>query len=346
MLPNLNGGGAERVAITYMRQLDYKKYDLSLAVFDQTTDLLEYCPKGVPLVNLGTVKTSSSFLALLRLIRRTRPHIVYTSHSRVAALLMLIKPFAPRFLLAARLQSTPSLDMRFGAYGGFRRWMYARGFRSADLVAAETDEMMKDAIDVFRLPVEKVMVLNNPVDKTDIEARASVSNPLDTSSQVCAVAAGRLSWEKGFDVLIRALARVVEVHEDFVLYILGKHHDATAQIERLIHENGLEQNVRLEGFIKNPYPYYKHCDMFILSSRWEGFPNAFIENFCLNTPIVATRCVPVIEQLISEDQNGFLCDVDDEECLTEKILRCVRLDRAEIRNHYQGSNLDSMFSRL
>ena len=344
ILPNLNGGGAERVAITYLRQMDYEKYDVSLAVFNTTNDLLEFLPPKVNLIDIKSVNTYKSFLPLLKLIRRLRPDIVYTSHSRVAALLMLIKPFTPVFWHAARLQSMPSLEKKNRAYGFMRRAFYAIGFRSADAVAAETHEMMEDAIKVFKLSRNRMQVLNNPIDKEYIKKEINAKGNPFTGNIIVAVASGRIATEKGFDVLLKALPKVIDEHDNFRLSILGSHSNAKDDVLALIDDLKLAEHVVLEGFQKNPYRYYAYCDLFILSSRWEGFPNAFIENYYLNTPIVSTRCVPVVEQLIQEGDNGYLCEVNDVDGMSQAILDCIRLKRSSISNHYDGAKLETIFS--
>ncbi len=112
----------------------------------------------------------------------------------------------------------------------------------------------------------------------------------------------------------------------------------------LIGRLGLHDYVALKGFIENPYIYYADCDLFILSSRREGFPNVLLENYYLNTPIVATMCVPIVEKLIVNGSNGYTCATDNEFDLSEKILKCLALKRCEILNKpYKGSRLDVLF---
>jgi glycosyltransferase involved in cell wall biosynthesis len=343
ILPNLNGGGAERVAITYLRQLDIAKYDVTLAVFDKTHELFGFVPKGVKLVDLHTIKTIKSFLSLIKLIRRMKPEVVYTSHSRVATLLMLVKPFTLKFWHLARMQSTPSLEKKYGEYGAITSWLYAAGFKSADIVAAETDEMRLDAIETFGIPAPRITVMHNPVDRSYIDECANSNGSPFPDEQVVAVASGRISKEKGFDILLRALPEIIKHRPDFHLYILGGGGVDLPEIVALIDNLDIGNFVKLVGFQDNPYRYYANCDLFILSSRREGFPNALIENYYFNTPIVATRCVPIIQQMINEGENGYLCDVNDSECLAEKTLSCILLKRENIRNQYTGSQLEELF---
>ena len=331
-LPNLNSGGAERVAINYLRQLDLHKYAVTLVVFQKTTDLLPIIPSDVQLIDLQTVATSRSFWPLLKLLRQLKPDVVFTTHSRVATLLKLIKPFAPKFRHLARMQNTPSLERKHGAYGGVRRWLYAIGFRSADMVIAQTEAMKKDGIKTFGLQTDRVRVLPNPIDRAFIDKSLQEAQSPFEERQISAVASGRLAYAKGFDVLISALPSVLKRHPNFVLYILGNDNGEGEKLKKLVSDLDLEENVKFLGFQSNPYRYYAFCDLFILSSRWEGFPNVLLENYYLNTPIVATRCVPIIEELVIEGVNGELCNAGDVKDISRSILKCISIVRSDLFN--------------
>lgn len=344
ILPNLNSGGAERVTINYLRQLDPSKYEITLLVFNKTADLFGLIPEAIRLIDIGTNSTSKSIWPLLRNIYNISPDIIYTSHSRVATLLMILKPFVLKFKHIARMQGTPSLDIKYKEYGKFSQFLFSLGFKSADVVIAQTKEMKADAIKCFSINSGKVIVLNNPIDSFFIDAQKIMSASPFHSEYISAVASGRLKDEKGFDVLIKSLPKVIEKYPNFRLYILGDDRGALNQLKSLVNDLCLLDTVQFEGFIENPYVYYAHSDMFILSSRREGFPNVLLENYYLNTPIVATRCVPVVEKLIENDVNGFICSVDNVVELSESIIKCIDLDRNRVSNQdYQGSSLEVLF---
>jgi glycosyltransferase involved in cell wall biosynthesis len=343
ILPNLNAGGAERVTINYLRALDLDKYKVILAVFDQTNELLDLVPEKVTLVNLNTKKTMFSFFALLKLFRSFKPDVVYSTHSRVSALLFFVRPLVSDIKYIARMQSTPSLERQNREYGSIKRWLYAIGFRNADIVIAQTKEMGEDAIDVFGIDSESICVLNNPLDTVYIQNSLNNSDSPFSKDEISAVISGRLSKEKGFDVIIKALPYVVSRHKNFILHILGSDGGEMTNLKDFVKELSLEKNVVFHGFVNNPYRFYGHCDMFILPSRREGLPNAMLENYYLNTPIVATKCVPVVEQFIKEGVNGFICEVNDVDCLAKKTIKCIELKRGMIINDdYISSSLEEI----
>jgi glycosyltransferase involved in cell wall biosynthesis len=345
ILPNLNGGGAERVALNYLRQLHKAGYPVTLIVLEKTKDLLHLIPKDVIIVDLKKRSASRSVTVLIKTLRSIRPDIVFTTHSRIAGLLAPLKPILPNFVHIARMLNMPSLERQHSVYGLLRRILYARGFKSADLVIAQTEAMKDDASEVFKLNPEKVLILSNPLDTSFIEqCLLDVTNPF-SSDELAIVASGRITSQKGFDILVKALSSVIEEYPSARLYILGEDHGEKENINVLVGDLGLSEKVTFLGLQSNPYRYYKYCKLFVLSSRWEGFPNALLENFYLNTPIVATRCVPVIEELISTGVNGEVADVDDSHGLGISIRKALKLDRKDIKNaDYQGGNLEKIIS--
>ena len=343
----LNGGGAERVAVNYMRQLDLIKYELYVIVFQESNEIVDLLPK-CKLINLNTKSTKNSLFELIKAIKNITPDIVYTTHSRVATLLMLVKPFVKNFYHIARMQNTPTLEKKYDNYGVIHRILYSLGFKSANIVIAQTQEMKEDAIKVFGLNEKTIKVMNNPLDKIYINQSISNSiNPFE-KDKISAVVSGRLKKEKAFDLVLKSMNIILKDYPNFILHILGYNEGEKDNLIQLTKDLGIENSVIFHDYISNPYSYYVNCDLFILSSYKEGFPNVMLENYYLNTPIVATKCVPIVEQLIINEQNGYVCEINDLNCLTQSILNCIKnISRNLISNkEYSGSNLEDLIKEL
>jgi glycosyltransferase involved in cell wall biosynthesis len=343
IIPNLNGGGAERVAINYMRQLEQKNYSVILIVFDLTADLKGVIPSNVIVINLSTKSTKRSFLPLLKQLRHSKPDIVFTTHSRVAALLLIMKPFMSDFLHIARMPNMPSLERKYSVYSNITRYFFTLSFKSANIVIAQTDDMKVDALKIFHLNEKQVIVQNNPIDIDYIDDMLKDSVSPFANDRIIAIASGRLSFQKGFDILIKAISEIIKKYPNFILYILGGDDGEGERLKQLINDLQLEKQVAFLGFVENPYPYYRFCDLFILSSRWEGFPNVIIENYYLNTPIATTSCVPIIRKLIANGKNGFLSEIDNHLALAEAIINTLQIKRQNISNPpYQYGNITDL----
>jgi glycosyltransferase involved in cell wall biosynthesis len=340
ILPTLNGHGAERVLINYIRQLDPEKYCIILIVFDFTNDLKHIVPSYIKLIDLNTKRIRRSFVSLYKELRNLKPDIVFTTHFSVAILLLQIKLLLPKFYHIARMPNMPSLEKKYSISNGITRSLYAAGFKSANMVIAQTEDMKIDALSMFKLHEEQVIVQHNPIDTVYIDTMIQDSVSPFPENKFIAVASGRLAFQKGFDILINAIPVVIERYSDFRLYILGSDDGEGKKLKDLTQYLRLDKYIVFQGFIENPYLYYQYCDLFILSSRWEGFPNTLIENYYLNTPIVATKCIPIIEEMIVNGKNGFLCEVDNQESLSEAIINTLKIKRKNIENPpYQGGNI-------
>lgn len=334
VLPNLNGGGAERVTINFIRQLSPNTYDIKLVVFDKTNDLLSLLPLHVELIDLKTRKASLSLFGLYMTVNSLKPDVVYCSHSRVATLLAVIKILNKNFQLVSRVPSMPSLERQQAYTKLIFAKLYAWAFRRADNVLAQTSEMKEDVATSYGVINEKITVACNPLDKGYIRDKLNgVYSPF-VSGTLNVVASGRHSKEKGFDILLHAFAKVIKDKPDIKLTIIGREDTQTSELRELIKKYSLEQSVALVGFCDNPYLYYQYCDVFVLSSRREGYPNALLENYYLNTPLVATRCVPVVSRLVKDKLNGFTVSSEPHSMiLAEAIVKAIGLKRGEIRNY-------------
>ena len=133
------------------------------------------------------------------------------------------------------------------------------------------------------------------------------------------VSAGRLTFQKGFDRLVGAFARIREVHPAARLWILGEGEDRAA-LEAQITRLGLDDAVDLVGFVDNPVPvYYRAADLYVCSSRYEGFSNSVAEALAVGTPIVVPRGAAGGEALVTP-VNGRMVDDGTEEQLVRGAL--------------------------
>lgn len=131
------------------------------------------------------------------------------------------------------------------------------------------------------------------------------------------LAVGRLHRQKGFDVLIEAFEHL-EVAGEVRLVILGEG-PARKELEALIDARCLRDRVALPGFHNNPYACMSRSDLFVLSSRWEGFPNVLAEAVALGVPVVSTDCPTGPAEILGNEETGRLVPVDDSDRLREAI---------------------------
>jgi glycosyltransferase involved in cell wall biosynthesis len=132
---------------------------------------------------------------------------------------------------------------------------------------------------------------------------------------------GRLSPEKGFDALIRAIVRLRRAGNTVSLWIAGEG-DARVDLERLIAELGCGGYVRLLGHVADPRAFYEALDLYVLSSIREGLPNVVLEAMAMEVPVVATR-VAGVPTLIEDGISGVIVKPASIEALQRGIERLI-----------------------
>jgi glycosyltransferase involved in cell wall biosynthesis len=326
-LPNLHGGGAERVTINIIRQLDKSRYDISLVLVKKTGEYIDLIPEYVKVYDLKVSKTIFSILKLHKLLIEIKPDIVFSSlfRSNIALYLSLIGLInKPKIIL--RSPNSPKLLLENNELNMMMKFLLEKAYNSATLVIAQTPEMKDEIVQFHGIARDKIKTYINPLDTELIENKVkNISNPFE-KDYINVVAAGRLSKQKGFDTLIKAFKKVVEENNKFRLHIIGNDSGERENLIKLAEKLKISKYISFLGFQDNPYKYFYFSDLYVLSSIWEGLPNTVLENLYLNKPVVATKCIPFMKELIRDGDTGFLVDVGDVDDLAEKILKFPNLE--------------------
>ena len=154
---------------------------------------------------------------------------------------------------------------------------------------------------------EKTRTLPNPVDVDAIRSRGAepVRDPFN-AGRPHLVSVGRLHHQKGYDILLPAFARLLEAHPSATLRILGEGPDR-AELEALAASLGVREHLDLHGFSSEPLPYVAAADLYVCSSRYEGFSNALAEAAALGVPMVAPTGPAAGDEIVNE-RNGRLVE--------------------------------------
>jgi glycosyltransferase involved in cell wall biosynthesis len=173
---------------------------------------------------------------------------------------------------------------------------------------------------------ERCVLIENAIDTTEFSRQwtaAQAKQRLGIAPERLVIGAvGRLSQEKGFDILIRSVAQLLSQGLDLELIIIGEG-DARPQLEALITELGVSERIRLLGYRNDTREVYQAMDLFALSSHREGLPNVLLEAMALKVPVVATR-IAGIPRLIQDGENGVLVEAGSLDSLTQALGGLIR----------------------
>ena len=331
LIPNLTVGGAERVIVTLVNHLDRSKFDLALGVLDTrgAAFLKEQLAIDIKLYDLGVSRVRYALPKLIRFIWRLRPDVVFSTMAHLNIALAAAIPILPqKTRYIARETVIVSQQLLGSAFWASWSWAYRYLYPRFDRIICQSAYMRDDLAANFSIPISKLIVINNPLDIDRITnlARQPLKFPLPNAPErqctgiVKLVAAGRLSREKGFDILIEAIA--LSSLRQLSVTILGRG-PLLETLQALASAKGVEHQVRFIGFQENPYAFMARADAFVLCSRHEGFPNVVLEALACGTPIIATPAPGGIKEIAQATGGVQLASAVSAEALSNELRRFV-----------------------
>jgi glycosyltransferase involved in cell wall biosynthesis len=347
MLPSFNGGGAERVISHLVNHLDRQRYAPMLALGAPRGPFLKDVRDDVPIYHLGAERARTAVLAVIRAAWSLRPNVIISTLGLNLAV-ALARPLFPqgiRVILregnsisAFLAEVARSSRTRASLYRRFYQTFYGR----ADTVVCQSNFMLEDLAASVGLPRSKMVRIYNPVDIMKIRALADQGTISYPGRGPHLISIGRLSYQKGYDILLNAFSRVRREHPGASLSILGEGEDRD-DLERLARRLGLEGTVHFLGFQSNPYVHLKATDLFVSSSRYEGFSNVILEAMACGTPVVATDCPSGNREVIEEGVTGWLARAEDVDSLAETISRAI-VERVRLDSKLIQARCESLYS--
>jgi glycosyltransferase involved in cell wall biosynthesis len=314
-LPALAGGGAERVLLLLAGGFAARGVPVDLVVPHTAGEYRDEVPATVRLVELGARGALTSLPHLVTYLRRERPSALLStlSHANIVVLWARAVARVPTRIVV-REANTISVATRGAARFRDRLmpFLIRRFYPLADAIIAVSDGVARDLERTAGVPAERIRRLDNPIVTDDLARLAAqpLEDPWFAPGQPPVVlGVGRLERQKDFASLIRAFARV-RATRPARLVLLGEGGERRA-LEALVLELGLEGDVRLPGFVANPFAYMARAGVFVLSSAWEGMPGALIQALACGVPVVATDCESGPRELLGGGRGSCLVGVGD-----------------------------------
>ena len=321
VISSLTGGGAERVATILSNSWADRGEQVTLVTLDASGPSYALDPR-VTRRPLGVAGISPNLpaavwnnlrrvIALRRAIRESRPDTV-VSFLDVTNVLTLLATRGLGVPVLVSERSDPAFCPIAKPFGILRNRLYPR----ADAIVVQSEEARR----FFSAAIQaRTSVIPNPVLPAE---RLREVGPAPSASGKVALALGRLSKEKGFDLLIDAFARIAPDHPEWSLEIWGEGPERPL-LERRVSEKSLSGRVRLPGQTPSPQEKLLRSDLFVLSSRFEGFPNALCEAMACGLPVVAFDCPSGPRQIVRDGMDGILVAPDDAVALAEGMNRLM-----------------------
>lgn len=357
VISSLDAGGAERVISTMANYWAERGRDVSVITIESTDrDFYPLDPR-VRRTALGAAKHSDSIREAVannvHRIRRLRGAIRDAEPDAVISFLTSTNVLA---LIAGKLARVPVIvseridptqEPAPRVWSGLRRVVYPR----AHAVVVQTPEVRAWA-EAF-LPSERVRAIPNPV-LLPTEAFGDAQPADIPSERRRVVAIGRLHRQKGFDTLIHAFAKCHAAEPAWSLTIIGEG-DERPRLEALAADLGIAAAVEMPGRVQNPFAILRGAELFVLSSRYEGFPNVLLEAMAVGTPVIATDCRSGPGRIVRHGVDGILVPPDDVDAMADAMATLMRDDdqrralgarAVEVRERFSVDRVMSEWDRL
>lgn len=350
---SLRHGGAEKVLVTFLKNLPKDKYEIDLLLNLYSGKYLSEVPDWVNVMylNRGEMITTNHPKDIPKKIYR----VVYQQ---------LLKKY-PKILYKRKLKNKV-YDIEFAAIHGFKDEVLNSPLKSSkklmwihnDLtqVSGYTSEKIRhffhyDKVMVISAKIEetflhlaktdaekeKIVRIYNPLDTNEIltKSRKPIVNYTFDTTIPTFISVGTVFPQKGFDRLLKVHRRLLDEGLQHKILIVGDGYDFD-NVRKLKSDLKIDETATMLGFTDNPYPYFKAADFYIMSSRYEGFPTVLFEAITLKKNIIATD-VSGVSEMLENGKLGLITE-NSEEGIYYGMKQA--LANPEYFNSYQ-KNLDS-----
>lgn len=338
VISSLSAGGAERVMSVIANHLVGRGFSVTVITLGASGSDFFRIDGRITRIALGVRGHSRGIARAVwnncKRLFRLRSAIVGSAPDIVISFLDTVNVLT---LLATRFMGIPVVvsertDPRQHRLGRVWNWLRSWSYPQAAMLVVQTDKVLEWA--VSKVGHNRSIVIPNPVIKE--EANNPESEQLVPSPYVLAV--GRLGREKGFDLLLHAFGKICHLRSGWSLVILGEGPERTS-LEAMARDLGIEERVHMPGRHKNPRAVMSRASLFVLPSRFEGFPNALLEAMSCGLPVISFDCPSGPGEIVRHGVDGVLVPPEDVDALASAILDLIT--HPEKRQRYASRAMDA-----
>jgi len=322
-LPNLAGGGAERVCLNLVKGFVQRGFEVDIVLANSTGELLKEISVGVNIVDLQASRVFSALFPLVNYLRHECPAFLIAAPDHANLIAVWAKMLAgveTSVVITTHNQTsivtykTPKMQEKLYPY-------LLMLFQShADHIVAVSEGVADDLARTAHIQRSRILVVYNPAVPSNLSDLASqqLIHPWFTEGQLPVIlAVGRLTSQKDYPTLLRAIA-LLRLHRPVRLVVLGEG-NLLAELNTLSAQLGIDADVDFRGYDSNPYRYMARCSVFVLSSAWEGFSVVIAEALACGAQIVSTDCPSGPAEILENGKYGHLVPVGDGPALAKAI---------------------------
>jgi len=324
VMTKLHSGGGERVMVDLMNHFVSRDHIVYLAVMKKGGMYATEVSPKIIMVYFDTDRFVGMFWKLVRLMKKEKPDVVFSSYVHLNPLIVAVNYFS-RVKAKTVIRVGIPLSVVFKNFSSFKdkyilafltRILYKR----ADTIIAVSKGIADDVASVTGVSRKNIKVIYSPKNIDNIRKRSEEYVPkiFNERTGPFILHVGRLVPQKDVETLIKAFALFRQKNKGHLI-IVGDGSDKE-KLEKLILDRNISEYVSFEGSQNNPYVYMKNADVFVLSSRWEGLPNVLIEALICGVPVVATDCPYGSREILAPETDYKKQLIDEIEKTSRGIL--------------------------
>jgi glycosyltransferase involved in cell wall biosynthesis len=321
LLPDMRGGGAERVALKLIADFIALGHRVDLVLMAAKGELISLLPPGVRVIDLGCARIRDVILPLRRYLRREKPDAIQISMWPLTVVGILAHRLArskARLVVSDHIMLSRQYPL--GRVGskllGLSIGLF---YPKADARVVVSKQAGDDLARLSGIPRDSIELIYNPVAIPPAgSARNAEIERLWSTNDPRILTVGSLKEQKNHKLLIRSFARLLRT-KPARLMILGEG-DQRGPLAELAEAEGVGDRVLMPGFAADPWPYYASADLFVLSSDYEGFGLVLVEAMRCGLPVVSTDCEAGPREILADGAYGRLVPCGDVEALAAAML--------------------------
>ena len=369
---SLRHGGAEKVLVTFLKNLPKDKYEIDLLLNLYSGKYLAEVPDFVNVLylNKGEMITTNrlqdipvkAFRVIYQKVLKIFPALLYQyilKGKKYDVEFAAIHGFRDEILDSPQKSSKKLIwihnDLKKTEFHNYTDEEF-RKFFGFDKIMVISEKIQQDFEVLAKNKEEKSKIVRiyNPLDTEEIilksqEARSKNSNLGTQNPDPTFVSVGTVFPQKGFDRLLKVHKRLLEEGFPHKIQILGDGYDFE-NIKKLQQELGVSETATLFGFTDNPYPQIKNADFYILSSRYEGFPTVLFEAITLKKNIIATD-VSGVREMLDDGKLGLIIE-NSEQGIYDGMKKALQNPEdfkkyeSELKNYKMPFNLENSVQKI
>ncbi|MGL6099834.1 MAG: glycosyltransferase [Fusobacteriaceae bacterium] len=341
VIETLTGGGAEKVLLDILKNLDNKKYLIDVFLLSKKGVYLEAvskCVNNLDGLSLRNTKYDKNiiFRKINSLYLKIRNWLflngyIYRIKNEYDIEIAFLEGKSTQYISNRKnnAKKVAWVHIDLEKHRILDSEVEKRAYNNIDNIICVSKDSKKSVLNLYPEVINKTRVIYNPIPKEDIRVKSM--EEIINNKKVTLVTVGRLTQQKGYDILLKAHKKLIDEGLDYNLQILGEG-GLEVEFKSYIEENNLTNNTEMLGFKRNPYPYIKAADIYVMSSRFEGFPLVLCEAVVLEKAIIATKCTGPSE-ILDNGKYGEMVAAEDVDALAEAMKKLI--GDKELRNKYE-----------